>query len=88
MATVIHTPLAPSQFWTEYDFDKNNIVLDEQLEVTFPRGRTLKLKTKPGFDPKITEEGAAAFIAGPVLTLSARTTTRRQRQEEEKEAAS
>jgi len=25
VATVIHTPLAPGQFWTEYDFDKNNI---------------------------------------------------------------
>jgi len=56
MATIIHTPLAPGQFWSEYDFDKNNIVLDEQLEVDVPRNRPLKLKTKPGFDPKITEE--------------------------------
>jgi tetratricopeptide (TPR) repeat protein len=56
MATVIHTPLAPGQFWTEYDFDKNNIVLDETMEVDIPAGRTIKLKTKPGFDPKITEE--------------------------------
>src|SRR6267143_901914 len=56
MATIIHTPLAPGQFWSEYDFDKNNIVLDEQLEVDVPRNRPLKLKTKPGFDPKISEE--------------------------------
>jgi tetratricopeptide (TPR) repeat protein/transglutaminase-like putative cysteine protease len=56
VATVIHTPLAPGQFWTEYDFDKNNITLDEQLEVNVPVDRTLKLKTKPGLDPKITEE--------------------------------
>jgi len=56
MATVIHTPLAPGQFWTEYDFDKNNIVLDETMEVDIPAGRAIKLKTKPGFDPKITEE--------------------------------
>ncbi len=56
MATVIHTPLAPGQFWSEYDFDKNNIVLDERLEVDVPGDRPLKLKTKPGFDPKITEE--------------------------------
>src|SRR6202008_4367212 len=54
VATVIHTPLAPDQFWTEYDFDKNNIVLDEQLEVNVPRERAIKLKTKPGFDPKVT----------------------------------
>jgi tetratricopeptide (TPR) repeat protein/transglutaminase-like putative cysteine protease len=57
VATVIHTPLAPNQFWTEYDFDKNNIVLDEQMEVNIPRERAVKLKTKQGFDPKITEEG-------------------------------
>ena len=55
LATVIHTPLAPRQFWTEYDFDKTNIVLDEELEVDIPKDRTIKLKTKPGFDPKITE---------------------------------
>ena len=56
VATVIHTPLAPGQFWTEYDFDKNNITLDEQLEVDVPGDRAIKLKTKPGFDPKISEE--------------------------------
>ena len=56
VATVIHTPLAPRQFWTEYDFDKRNIVLDEQLEVDIPKDRTIKLKTKEGFDPKVTEE--------------------------------
>jgi tetratricopeptide (TPR) repeat protein len=56
LTTIIHTPLAPGQFWTEYDFDKNNIVLDEQLEVDIPKGRSIKLKTKPGQEPKITEE--------------------------------
>src|SRR5215472_2554150 len=56
MVTVIHTALAPGQFWAEYDFDKSNIDLDETLEVDVPAGRTLKLKCKPGMDPKITEE--------------------------------
>jgi len=56
MVTVIHTPLAAGQFWAEYDFDKNNIDLDETLDVDVPAGRTLKLKCKPGMDPKITEE--------------------------------
>jgi Flp pilus assembly protein TadD len=56
VATVIHTPLAPNQFWTEYDFDKSNITLDEQLEVNIPKDRTIKLKNKPGFEPKVTEE--------------------------------
>ena len=55
MVTVIHTPLATGQFWAEYDFDKSNIDLDETLDVDVPAGRALKLKCKPGMDPKITE---------------------------------
>src|SRR5579872_4038889 len=56
MVTVIHTPLAAGQFWTEYEFDKNNIDLDETLDVDVPANRPLKLKCKPGLEPKITEE--------------------------------
>jgi tetratricopeptide (TPR) repeat protein len=56
MVTVIHTPLAAGQFWAEYDFDKNNIMLDEELDVDVPADRPLKLKNKPGIDPKISEE--------------------------------
>jgi tetratricopeptide (TPR) repeat protein len=55
MVTVIHTPLAAGQFWADYDFDKNNIMLDEQLEVDVPAGRVVKLKNKTGMDPKISE---------------------------------
>ncbi len=55
IVTVIHTPLAPNQFWMDYDFDKTNITLDEELEVDVPADRQLKLKNKPGTDPKITE---------------------------------
>src|SRR5580704_15118175 len=56
MVTVIHTPLAAGQFWADYDFDKTNIILDEELDVDVPSDRPLKLKNKPGFDPKISEE--------------------------------
>jgi tetratricopeptide (TPR) repeat protein/transglutaminase-like putative cysteine protease len=56
MVTVIHTPLAAGQFWADYDFDKTNISLDETVDVDVPAGRPLKLKCKPGMDPKITEE--------------------------------
>jgi tetratricopeptide (TPR) repeat protein len=55
IATVIHTPLAPGQFWADYDFDKTNIDLDEEVDVDIPAGREIKLKNKPGMDPKITE---------------------------------
>jgi tetratricopeptide (TPR) repeat protein/transglutaminase-like putative cysteine protease len=56
MVTVIHTPLAAGQFWVDYEFDKSNIELDETLDVDVPAGRNLKLKCKPGMDPRITEE--------------------------------
>ena len=55
MVTVIHTALATGQFWTEYEFDKANIVLEETVDVDVPAGRPLILKNKPGMDPKITE---------------------------------
>jgi hypothetical protein len=54
--TVIHTPMAPGQFWVNYEFQKTAIVLDEQLAIDVPSVRTVKLKTKPGEEPKITEE--------------------------------
>jgi tetratricopeptide (TPR) repeat protein len=56
LVTVIHTPLAAGQFWAEYEFDKNSIILDETVDVDVPAGRPLKVKSKPGMDPKITEE--------------------------------
>jgi tetratricopeptide (TPR) repeat protein len=54
--SVVHTAIAPGQFWTQYDFDQSNILLDEQLEVDIPAGRTVKLKTRPGMDPAVTEQ--------------------------------
>src|SRR5271155_2727843 len=56
MITVIHTPLAAGQFWADNDFDKNNIMLDEELDVDVPSDRQLKVKNKAGMDPKISEE--------------------------------
>ncbi len=56
LVTIVHTPLAAGQFWSEYNFDQNNIVLDEQFDVDTPADRTVKLKSKSGMDPKITEQ--------------------------------
>ncbi len=56
VVAVIHTALAPGQFWMEHDFEKNAISLDEQLEVDVPRDRSIKLKNNKGMDPKITDK--------------------------------
>jgi len=53
----IVNPLTPGQFWTSYDFRDRGIVLDEELEINVPKSRQIKLKTEPGADAKITEEG-------------------------------
>src|SRR6202051_65208 len=55
IVTVIHTPLAAGQFWADYDFDKNNIMLDEELDLDVPSDRPLELKNKPGHDPKVSD---------------------------------
>jgi tetratricopeptide (TPR) repeat protein len=49
-------PLAPNQFWMEYEFAKQGVVLDERLEINVPRESKIKLKTQTGFDPKVVEE--------------------------------
>jgi tetratricopeptide (TPR) repeat protein len=54
---VVQTPFAPGQFWSEHDFDKKNIVLDEEYELNIPRDRAIKLKTAETADAKITVEG-------------------------------
>jgi len=53
---VVHTPYAPGQFWAQRNFSKNIIALDEELEIDVPAARTIKVKSKPGYDPKVTEE--------------------------------
>ena len=53
----IVNPLIPGQFWTSYSFNEHSIVLDEQLEINVPKDRQVKLKTKPGYEAKISDEG-------------------------------
>src|SRR5258708_19117605 len=53
--TVTHTALSPGQFWMEYDFAQSGTVLDEELELDVPKDRAIKLKNKPGNDPKMSE---------------------------------
>ncbi|HKV93301.1 MAG TPA: DUF3857 domain-containing protein, partial [Candidatus Angelobacter sp.] len=66
----IHTPMAPGQFWMQLNSQKRTIVLDEQLEVDIPAARTVKLKTKPGFDPKITESNGRRIYSWSTSNLS------------------
>ena len=60
--TEIDTALAPGQFWTEYDFQRDAIVLDERLSLDVPPDRPLTVKTHPGVDPSIRKEGGRRYI--------------------------
>ncbi|MBV8205771.1 MAG: DUF3857 domain-containing protein [Acidobacteria bacterium] len=44
---IVHTvkPLVPGQFWTEHNFQKDGVVLDETLQITVPAGKQIKLKS-------------------------------------------
>src|SRR5208283_3217534 len=57
LVRTIVNPLAPNQFWTSYSFAETGVVLDEELEINVPKSRHIKLKTRPGYDPKVTDEG-------------------------------
>ena len=57
VVTTVEKPIAAGHFWLEYGFQRNAIVLDERLEVSVPRERDIKLKTKPGVEPAIATEG-------------------------------
>jgi tetratricopeptide (TPR) repeat protein len=42
----VEKPLATGQFWFSYQFIKSAVVLDEQLEISVPREREVKLKNQ------------------------------------------
>ncbi len=50
-------PLIPDHFWMDYTFEKQAIVLDEQLEINLPRERAIILKTLPGVEAQVSDEG-------------------------------
>jgi tetratricopeptide (TPR) repeat protein len=49
-------PLAPAQFWTSYEFTHSQIVLDEQLEISVPHDRAIKIKSAT-VQPALSEGG-------------------------------
>jgi Flp pilus assembly protein TadD len=55
IVTRLVSPLAPGEFWFEHNFLDEAIALDEQLEVTIPAGRAIKLAS-PKFRFEKTEE--------------------------------
>lgn len=51
----VKNPLIPGQFWYGYDFFKTGIVLQEELQVSVPRGRYVKVQSRD-VKPTVTEQ--------------------------------
>jgi len=46
-------PLIPGQFWMEYEFEHDQVTMQETLEVSLPAGRAIKLKNRgPKYETK------------------------------------
>lgn len=52
----ITKPLAPGQFWFEFSFDHEDIVLDQELRLSIPKGRTIEFSSATN-QPDITTTG-------------------------------
>ena len=64
-------PLAKGQFWIGYQFLKNQVVLDEQLEISVPREREVKLKSQT-LQPRTREEDDRRIYTWKTSNLASR----------------
>jgi tetratricopeptide (TPR) repeat protein len=68
----VHTPLIPGQFWLNYDFVDDGIALAEELEVSFPSQRQVKVKSLK-VEPAISEEGNRRVYRWKTANLESKT---------------
>lgn len=54
-------PLIPGQFWFEYNFQREGIVLDERLEIRAPADRRVKFKGPQATQSVTTEESSSVY---------------------------
>ena len=74
-------PLAPGQFWYAYNFTHNDIVLHEQLQISVPRDRAVKWKSRD-LQPVIAEEGARRVFTWTSSELTHKSTEQEKADQE------
>ena len=62
------------------------MVLDEQLEINVPKDRQIILKTKPGYDAKVTDEGDRRIYRWTHSHSRTKTKAQRRRRKRAEEA--
>lgn len=72
-------PLAPGQFWTDYRFTREQIVIDEQLEISVPRERAVKIKTAT-IQPAVSEAGGYRIYTWHNTNLQHKDETNKKRE--------
>jgi len=74
-------PLAPGQFWYAYTFTHSDIVLQEQLQISVPRDRAVKWKSRD-LQPVIAEEGARRVFTWTSSELTHKSTEQEKTDQE------
>jgi tetratricopeptide (TPR) repeat protein/transglutaminase-like putative cysteine protease len=72
-------PLASGQFWTSYRFTREPIVLDEQLEISVPRDRAVKIKSAT-VQPQISEKDGYRIYTWQTQNLQHKDETNQKRE--------
>jgi hypothetical protein len=79
-------PLAPGNFWFSYEFMEHSVILDEQLEISVPRERDVKVKSQR-VQPTIREEGSRHIYAWKTSQLKSQSNDSEKEKEEQSYAA-
>jgi Domain of Unknown Function with PDB structure (DUF3857) len=71
----LQKPLAPGQFWTDFNFVHEGIALDEKFEVSVPQVRNISIRAST-FNRRFPMRALAAFIRGltPISKINLRRT--------------
>ncbi len=75
-------PLIPGQFWLNYNFSHQGIVLQEIVEVSLPRARAVKLKSS-AIKPAIAESGQYEVYAWTSSNLENKDAKREKQEKQE-----
>jgi tetratricopeptide (TPR) repeat protein/transglutaminase-like putative cysteine protease len=62
-------PLVQGQFWFQYSFSKTYIIKDEELEISVPRDKYLRIE-HPDYPPQVTESGTRKVYKWKTSNLS------------------
>jgi hypothetical protein len=78
-----HKPLDPGQFWLEYDFAHDGIVLAEEVQVSVPRDRALKMKSLV-LKPTVRDEGQYRVYTWNNASLEHKDEPKQKQEQEER----